>query len=155
MAKRRLKIYVASSWRNKYQPTTVLALRGDGHLVYDFRNPKEGDFGFSWTDVGLSYHPTVSPKAWKEALEHPIAKKAFENDFGGMKWADCCVLVMPCGRSAHAEAGWFAGQGKKVFALVLDDAEPDLMYKMFAGIATSATELLKMINESRPKKEDH
>lgn len=35
------RIYVASSWRNKYQPEVVAALRKAGHKVYDFRNPKD------------------------------------------------------------------------------------------------------------------
>ena len=35
------RIYVASSWRNKYQPEVVAALRKAGHGVYDFRNPED------------------------------------------------------------------------------------------------------------------
>lgn len=31
-----------------------------------------------------------------------------------MKWADTCVLALPCGRSAHLEAGWMSGAGKKL-----------------------------------------
>lgn len=33
------KIYVASSWRNKYFPEVVDALRAAGHQVYDFCKP--------------------------------------------------------------------------------------------------------------------
>ena len=40
------RIYVASSWRNKYQPEVVAALRKAGHEVYDFRNPKDGLLDF-------------------------------------------------------------------------------------------------------------
>ena len=32
------RIYVASSWRDPYQPEVVAALREAGHEVYDFRN---------------------------------------------------------------------------------------------------------------------
>ena len=45
------KIYVASSWRNKYFPEVVIALREAGHEVYDFRNPPHGGNGFRWTDI--------------------------------------------------------------------------------------------------------
>ncbi len=45
------KIYVASSWRNKYYPEVVEALRAAGHEVYDFRNPPHGGAGFHWTDI--------------------------------------------------------------------------------------------------------
>ena len=45
------KIYVASSWRNERQPILVEILRANGHEVYDFRNPKEGDNGFHWSEI--------------------------------------------------------------------------------------------------------
>ena len=57
------KIYVASSWRNKYQPEMVAAL-------------------------------------WKT------------------------------GRSAHTEAGWFAGRGLKTIVYMPGKQEPELMYKL-------------------------
>jgi hypothetical protein len=46
-------------------------------------------------------------------LEHPKAVRQFRNDIEAMEACDTCVLVLPCGRSAHTEAGWFAGRGKK------------------------------------------
>lgn len=39
------KIYVASSWRNKYYSEVVDTLRAAGHEVYDFRNPPHGGNG--------------------------------------------------------------------------------------------------------------
>jgi len=36
-----MKFYVASNWRNQYQPRVVELLRLMGHEVYDFRNPTE------------------------------------------------------------------------------------------------------------------
>jgi hypothetical protein len=47
---------------------------------------------------------------------------------------DLCV-VMPCGRSAHLEAGWFVGQGRRLAVLLSGDEEPELMYRM-AGLVT-------------------
>jgi nucleoside 2-deoxyribosyltransferase len=44
--------------------------------------------------------------------------------------ADVTVLVLPCGRSAHLEAGYTAGQGKPVVILLDQTFEPELMYKM-------------------------
>lgn len=44
-------IYVASSWRNSYYPDVVDRLRGEGHKVYDFRNPPHGGGGFTWRDI--------------------------------------------------------------------------------------------------------
>ena len=45
------KIYVASSWKNPYQPQVVKKLREQGHEVFDFRNPPDGKGGFFWRDV--------------------------------------------------------------------------------------------------------
>jgi nucleoside 2-deoxyribosyltransferase len=42
---------------------------------------------------------------------------------------DACVLVMPCGRSAHLEAGFAIGAGKPT-AILISEGEPELMYKM-------------------------
>ena len=42
------KIYVASSWKNPYQPDVVKKLREQGHQVFDFRNPPDGKGGFFW-----------------------------------------------------------------------------------------------------------
>ncbi len=46
-----------------------------------------------------------------------------------MQWAEVGVMVMPCGRSAHLEAGYFVG-ARKPLLIILSDAEPELMYKM-------------------------
>ena len=46
-------IYVASSWRNHVQPMIVEALRGDGHEVYDFRNPPDAA-GFGWGQLNIA-----------------------------------------------------------------------------------------------------
>ena len=76
-----------------------------------------------------------------QALVHPIAQGAYELDFGAMKWANATVMVMPCGRSAHLEAGWSIGQGKPTCIYVPDHQEPlDLMHKM-ADIVFSLAEL--------------
>lgn len=71
--------------------------------------------------------------------------KQFDNDIKAMKSCDACVLVLPCGRSAHTEAGWFAGQGKKVLAFIPEKQEPELMYKLFDGVCCSLDELIEAL----------
>jgi len=139
------KIYVASSWRNDRQQDVVEALRVAGNLVYDFKKPSEYDRGFSWSEIDDNWRVWTT-KEYIGFLTHPVAERGFMLDFNAMKWADVCVLVMPCGRSAHTEAGWMAGAGKKVLVLMEQTAEPELMYKVFDCIATSVGELVKMIN---------
>ena len=137
-----MKIYLASSWRNEMQPAILAILRAAKFEVYDFRHPKEGDDGFSWKEIGLSWK-NWTLKEYLKALSHPIADDGFKSDFDAMKWADCCVLLLPCGRSAHLEGGWFAGAGKPLHILLSEDNfEPELMYKMATSISTDHMELL-------------
>lgn len=126
-----MKLYVASSWRNEYQPAVVLDLRDCDHDVYDFRNPNSGDTGFHWSDIDQKWE-TWTPKQFIEGLSHDVAIQGFKSDAEAMDWADACVLVLPCGRSAHLEAGWFVGENKPLFILISPDVEnePELMYLM-------------------------
>ncbi len=138
------KVYVASSWRNAYQPEVVRRLREAGHEVYDFRNPKDNPGGFHWSDVDENWQDW-SPEQYISNLDNPIAQKGFKADFDAMKWADSCVLVLPCGRSAHTEAGWFAGKGLKTIVYIPEKQEPELMYKIFDAVTDSIEDILKKL----------
>ena len=138
------RIYVASSWRNQYYPEVVQRLRETGHEVYDFRNPPHGGAGFHWTDIDPDA-PNWTYAQYAEGLRHPLAERQFQADIDALTWADTCVLVLPCGRSAHTEAGWMAGAGKRVIAYIPEMVEPELMYKLFAGVAGSLEELVEKI----------
>ena len=137
----RRKIYVASSWRNVYYPDVVAKLREAGHDVYDFRNPPSGDPGFKWGNVNPRFMEW-SPEEYRDHLMHPKAVKQFKNDIEAMEACDTCVLVLPCGRSAHTEAGWFAGRGKLTIAYIPERQEPELMYKLFDKVCCSMDELI-------------
>jgi hypothetical protein len=142
-----MKIYVASSWRNQCQPGVVEALRRAGHDVYDFRNPAPGNKGFHWSEIDANWRDW-SPRDYRAALRGSIADQGFEHDMRALRECDLCVLVMPCGRSAHLEAGWAAGAGKRTIMYVPEPMEPELMVKMFdGGIVLSTTELLKEISK--------
>lgn len=127
------KIYVASSWRNDFQPGVVECLRAAEHDVYDFRNPPNGSGGFSWSDVDPDWEKWDT-KDYVRNLDCPIAQRGFDSDFDHMKWADICVMVLPCGRSANTEAGWMKGAGKSVYVYSPVKQEPELMYKIYDGI---------------------
>lgn len=139
-------IYVASSWRNEFYPKVVDALRAAGHNVYDFRNPPSGDDGFKWANVDPNYMDWT-PTEYRDQLKCSLAERQFKNDIEAMKSCDTCVLVLPCGRSAHTEAGWFAGVGKTVIAYVPTKQEPELMYKLFNTVVCTLEELLNSINQ--------
>lgn len=146
-----MKIYVASSWRCPYQPEAVQRLRELGHEVYDFRGPGTGwgevegeDGGFHWSEVDSDWKnwPSDVPR-YLRGLEHPRAIEGFSRDMNALKRADACILVNPCGQSAHAELGWAAGAGKLTAAWCPGIREPDLMLKM-AGYVTDRWDQIEL-----------
>jgi len=143
-----MKVYVASSWRNQHYESVVEALRKAGLDVYDFRNPitPEGEKGvpFKWEFISPDWLDWT-PEQYRDNLGHERAVQQFANDEAAMEACDVCVLVLPCGRSAHTEAGWFAGKGRKVIVYIPEKQEPELMYKLFSGVACSLDELIGMI----------
>lgn len=150
------KIYLASSWRNTYQPQVLSALRAAGHEVYDFRNPVPGNSGFSWKSIDPNWQDWF-PEQLKTALKHPLAVEGHNYDHAALEWCTACVLLLPSGNSAHLEAGWCAGKGKPtaVYAPTIKDA--DLMYKSFERVPASLgydtfclkfDELLEFLNKS-------
>jgi len=140
------KIYVASSWRNEFYSEVVDTLRDVGHDVYDFRNPPSGYGGFKWSNVDPNYMDWT-PEEYRLQLSCSQAERQFKNDIEAMESCDVCILVLPCGRSAHTEAGWFVGKGKKVIAYIPIKQEPELMYKLFDEIACNIEELKRSLEE--------
>lgn len=141
-----MRLYIASSWRNQHYPSVVEALRNAGFDVYDFRNPGPGEEPFKWEFVGNDWLDWT-PEQYREKLKHPRSERQFGNDLRAMESCDACVLVLPCGRSAHTEAGWFAGRGRKVIVLIPEKQEPELMYKLFDGVACNVDEVIAMLAE--------
>ena len=135
-----MKIYVASSWRNTFQPSVVAALRADGHEVYDFMDSE----GFHWSEVDPGW------KSWADnvprflkGLTHPCAERGFKRDMSSLIACDVCVYVMPCGVSASLECGFACGAGKLVIVYVPALREPDLMVKM-AHLVTDNLESIRI-----------
>ena len=131
-----MKVYVASGFRNERQPAVVEMLRFAGHEVYDPVHPDvEGPgapprAGAGWKQAGPDWR-TWTPDQYLAALRHPLAVEGFAANWSAMQWADRFVLVMPCGRSAHLEAGYAVGAGKPL-AILLEphsSPEPDLMHQ--------------------------
>jgi len=141
------KIYVASSWRNPIQPLIVCALRDFGHEVYDFRRPREDNYGFAWSEVNPEWMKWTPEEFVSDLYAgHPSVVRGFAFDKEALDWADTCVLVLPCGRSAHLEAGYAIGKGK--FTLVYlhpDRFEPELMYLLGNGCVTTTDDLLRRL----------
>ena len=133
-----MKIYVASSWRNTRQPSVVEALRADGHDVYDFKNPEPGNQAFAWSEIDPNWQ-TWTEAEYLEALSSEIAIEGFRRDERALTRCETCVLVLPCGRSAHLEAGYAIGLGIPLVILLPngEPMEPELMYRWAAWIGSN------------------
>jgi hypothetical protein len=134
------KIYVASSWRNTSQQEVVTWLRSRGHQVYDFRNP-EGATGFAWGELDPRWKGWDAQSYRHMLLGSPRAAQGFMSDFRAMQWCDTCLLVLPCGRSAHLELGWCAGRGKRTIIMLRDGEEPELMNLLADHLVITNSEL--------------
>lgn len=174
------RIYLASSWRNPWQPEVCKQLREWGHHVYDFRkdsrkqeNVKAWDLGVKEPPATVFYWAEMDPD-WQQWYPHeftqklqtsPRAAQGYVGDLRGMEWADTCVLCLPCGNSAHIEAGYMKGRGKRLIIYwhtddrvvssgpqgYLSDSkpapektwtfEPDLMYLLADNLVTGLHDL--------------
>jgi hypothetical protein len=140
-----VKLYVASSWRNEQQPLVVRKLRQLGHEVYDFHQHDHEPN--NWENIAEDGE-AWTPEQYIEALNHPVAEHDFNADFQAMQWADAVVLLYPCGRSAHLEAGWAAGAQKMLYIVLTPDIVPDLMVKMADLIFPSIDAFYEHISET-------
>lgn len=144
------KIYVASSWRNQHQNSVVHALKAMGHEVYDYKNPEPGNEGFNWSQIDLMYFKWTPKEFVEKALTHPIAKEGFKLDMNALKWCDTCILLLPCGRSAHLEAGYAVGAGKEVAVFISNEKfEPELMYLMCNLVTNKIEEIYKWVGDAK------
>jgi len=126
-----MKIYIASSWKNE-TPAQELAslLRSWGHDVDCFCDASTGRYVFHFSEVGpLDQIDAIS------FLQDYRAQKAFIEDKKHIDWADAVVMLHPCGKSSHLEAGYGKGSGKKLFMLgIFPKGEFDVMYGFADGL---------------------
>ena len=148
-------IYVASSWRNEYHAEVLEALHDGGYAFYDFKNPAPGDNGFSWSEIDPHWQ-AWTPKHFIGALDHPVAKAGFQLDMTALQACWACILVLPCGRSAHLEAGYAIGANKPT-AIYWPHAdvvtEPELMYAMAAARITSMGGLMQWLKRAEAERD--
>jgi len=134
-----MKIYLASSWKNEHGVKAMAQLlRVNGHDVDAFCEEKAGRFMFHWSELGdASKIDAIS------MLESEQGKKAFAEDKKWLDWADCIILMLPSGRSAHLEAGYAVGQGKRLFIFgEFPKGEFDVMYGFADGLFDDPTKLV-------------
>ena len=149
-----MKIYIASSWKNK-EDVTLMAkfLKGQGHEVDNFTDDSQGRFIFSLEElenilandriINSSSHGRVI-----KAMNHEMSQRAFQEDKSMIEWADVLILLLPCGKSAHMELGYAKGIGKKIIifshnGFTMDDFE--VMYGFAHLITYSISEVFEKL----------
>ncbi len=136
----KMKIYMASSWKNgKAVIKFAKMLRNAGHEVDAFCDEATGSFVFADSEI-----ENVDMLNAVEYMKTRGAQRAFKEDKQWLDWADVCLLLLPAGNSAHLEAGYAKGQGKKlvIYREYFPSGEYDVMYG-FADLITSSLGELK------------
>lgn len=138
-----MKIYLATSWsRCDYIDQVLVALRDQGHEVYDFR-----DGWVSRPRVALPWRTTrVIHEIRTEARFY-----AYHRDLDAIQDCDLLIMLIPAGNSAHVELGLAAGLGKRVAILAMHPhlLSPDTLYNVTQDghIVTSMDDLSRIVQE--------
>jgi hypothetical protein len=137
------RVYLASSWRNQFHTDVHDLVCSAGHDVYNFREPADGETGFAWAEMDPDWQKWTPDIFVNQLCRSPVAKRGYSFDKAALDWCDTCVCLLPCGRSAHLEAGYAIGRGKyTIFYLKTEQFEPELMYLLGDNWVTSDAQLL-------------
>ncbi|KKL16466.1 hypothetical protein LCGC14_2495240, partial [marine sediment metagenome] len=130
--------YIASSWKNQ-KAVIVLAeyLETYGFEVDAFCRINDKRYAFHWSELVDDGDDLANYDAI-EMLADPRTQRAFKEDLKWLDWSDCVIMLMPCGRSSHLEAGYAKGQGKLLYIYgAFPKGEFDVMYGMADGLVHS------------------
>lgn len=146
-----MKIYLASSWKNQ---STVLKmaeiLEKEGFEVDAFCRSTDNRYSFHWSELVDSEDDLAKYDAI-EMLADPRTQRAFNEDKKWLDWSECVLMILPCGRSSHLEAGYAKGQGKLLYIYgQMPKGEFDVMYGFADGLFRSE-ELFKLIQNLKVK----
>jgi hypothetical protein len=141
-----MKIYLASSWKNK---NIVFLwkqeLQEKGHEVDAFVDSSDGRYVFHYSEIDNIENLDVI-----NFLEDNRTKKAFQEDKKWLDWCDCCLLILPSGKSSHLEAGYAKGKGK-IF-IVWEAYFPKGKFDVMYGFADLITDSLTAVTDFLEKK---
>lgn len=139
-----MKIYLASSW--KMAPAInelAKTIRLWGHEVDSFCEETPDRYSFHFSEV-----PNYDKMNAVQFLEDERAQRAFREDKKWLDWADAVIMIKPCGNSAHLEAGYAKGTGKKLYILGgFNIGDYDVMYGFADGMYSYPRELQKLKRE--------
>jgi hypothetical protein len=145
-------IYLIGSLRIPLVRITGQLLRDYGFNVFD-----DWHGAGPQADVEWQKYEQTRGSSFKEALARPLAVHHFNLDLEHLRRADMAVLILPCGKSGHLEAGGFGtkrGFREPLICYFLD-GEPDtwdLMYRFADDIVYTPAELTAAVERLNPLK---
>lgn len=124
-----MKIYLASSWKNQQLVlNTAQGLESLGYEVDAFCRGTDKRYSFHWSEM-VDDEKDLAKYDAIDFLFDARCQRAFREDKKWLEWADCVVMILPCGKSSHMEAGYAAGKGKKLYIVGdFPKGEFDVMY---------------------------
>lgn len=145
-----MRIYLAGSF-NHAATVRPLAerIRKHGHNVYCFCDEDETANKLSIAIRSLEMEKMFNPKT---AVAHPMVQAICQRNWDMLLQTDVLVVALPCGKSAHFEAGYIAGKGKNVFVYGAERQYAwDAMYCMMDGVFYKGEfdEMMEEINKLR------
>lgn len=134
-----MKIYLASSWKMKQTVITMdKILKDAGHAVDSFCSEDSERVSFDWDELtGIMENEGIDIDNSNaiDMMGHWRVREAFQEDKKWIDWADVLIMIMPCGRSSHLEAGYAVGKGKKMYIVGgFEKGEFDVMYGFANGM---------------------
>jgi nucleoside 2-deoxyribosyltransferase len=124
-----MKVYIIGALKNKAIPELANTLEDEGFEVFcDWFSPGPECDQCLW-----EYGKT---RGWdyKRTLKSEAAQLAYTFDIDHLNACDVGVMLMPCGKSGHAELGYLIGRGTPAY--ILFDAPPERLDLMPANLAT-------------------
>lgn len=133
----RLKVYIASSWKNKHAVEMLTALIADrGHEVFSFVEDNYGE-GYS-SDKPMNFEKWVKTES---------ADKAFYYDTQSAMHADLVIYISPSGKDAAAEVGMAYASQVEIIGLYAKGEDFGLMRKMMSHWFERYTQVIAYIDE--------
>jgi nucleoside 2-deoxyribosyltransferase len=113
------RVYIASSWRNADGVKLLADFLRDYHMeVFAFVEQDKRADGldkFIFNAKDWDGKVPLDKMDWIDFMDNPKTERAYRADKAGLDWADTVILLLPCGRSAHLEAGYAVGKGKELY----------------------------------------
>lgn len=147
----KLRVYIAGSFRNAVLCREAGAiLRDAGFSTYVFCD--EGSEAFKHS-TAIREKNLINSFTPMSALQNEHIQTIYDLNMTELSQADVVVLILPCGKSAHMEAGWIKGvEGRLIIYGDMLKGEFDAMYGMADLVTNNFDEVAHKLNEYRTMK---